>query len=675
MQLFVCEKPSQAEMFANALCDSVKSKKGYYQGDQDKIFTYAFGHLVKLIPLEKINENFGWKGDIEALPLFVKDIPLEPIEDKKEQLGVVINFIKKAKTIYIATDAGREGEHIFRKIYKLAKVEKPLKRLWVQNNTNQGILKAYEQAKDGSEYEGLAQAGQLREEADLLIGVNGTQLLTRLSGSNKLLSLGRVQTPTLAMIVNRDLAIESFQKEKHYTIVAPVLGSEIEFELVMEKDIRLKKDEVIAIKDSLKQRGEIQFSEKEVQEKPKNLFDLTSLQMYMNDKSSWSAQKTLDVLQSLYLKRLVTYPRTSSQYLASSDDLPVILEQHKDNEFVEEILNNGYEIEKSFIDGTKVTDHEAIIITTEKAKNLSSDEKKLYNVIFERFISSYYPQASYKVTVAQFNDGDYTFQAKEKALVDLGWRKLFNGQVKEPKLRMIQPEGISNYEIREKETSPPKRYTEKTLLNDMKNAGKFLKEEKDKNILKNVEGIGTPATRSSIIELLYKRGYIKSKGKQIVSTELGREIVKMMPNTFSLYSPKMTAFFESLLLGVEKGSIEKEVFYQNLEALIQTIGKEIKVNVKSVNIDEKKAVAKCPSCSKEVLENTKAFSCSGYKQGCNITLWKNSLVRFGKKNITVKEAQKLLEGKVIKVKLKGKSGSYTKEVRYNQAKNWVEFVK
>jgi DNA topoisomerase III len=676
-ELFVCEKPSVARDLATAISGGYENKDGYYIGNDGKVYTNAFGHLVSCVMPEEINSEWGWKGNVSSLPFFIKNIPLKLIDNPgvKKQYKIIVGLMKEAEMVYIATDAGREGEHIFRKIYALSSVQKPLKRMWLQDMTNEGINKAYQQSKDAHLYEGLALAGQLREESDLMIGLNATQLVTKSTGSSKVLSLGRVQTPTLAMVVNRDKIIENFKKVVHYTIMATTENQE-KFELLLDKETRLSKQESEKILGQLGNRKNYTVNSKEIKEKPKKLFDLTELQKYMNEKHKWSADKTLKTTQTLYEKKLVTYPRTSSQYLASSSELPQLLDKHSSHEWVGHILQNGYKIEKSYVNPEKVTDHEAIIITTKVANNIAGDEKILYEVIFTRFIAAFYPPAVKEETTATFMDGQFEFQAKETVLTELGWRELIGDTIKTSALKKVILGDINGYSIVEKETEPPKRYTEATLLSDMKNAGKFLDQEEDIKLLKQVEGIGTPATRAEIIETLVKRGFIEKKKNQVISTSLGRELIGMMPEEFSLYNVSLTAFFETMLLQIEKGELAKEMFYEELAGLVNKIANEIRGNAKQIKTPEREVIARCPKCNKEMYENSKSYYCSGYKEGCKTSLWKNGLEKLGKKNITKSEAGKLLAGKKVTVKLKSQVGKeYKKEVVFNKEKGWVEFAK
>ena len=280
MEVFVCEKPSAARELAKILSGGYKEENGYYKGNDGKVYVNAFGHLVKCKSPEEINNNWGWKGDVSHLPFFIRDIPRTVIDDPniKKQYNIIVEQMKKASLIIIATDAGREGEHIFRSIYNLANIDKPLKRLWVRDWTETGITKAYATMKDGKEYEGLALAGKLREESDLLIGINATQLATKTTGNQKVISLGRVQTPTLAMIVNRDKQIENFSKETFYTIIAPVKDSKINFELKLDENERLDKNRANIIFNMLDDKTDLTVKTVTKKEKPKPLFNLTALQ-------------------------------------------------------------------------------------------------------------------------------------------------------------------------------------------------------------------------------------------------------------------------------------------------------------------------------------------------------------------------------------------------------------
>lgn len=678
-ELFVCEKPSVARDLATAISGGYKEGDGHYIGNDGKLYTFAFGHLVTCVSPDSINKDWGWKGNINKLPFFIKNIPLTVIDNPgvKKQFKIITQLLKQSDLVYVATDAGREGEHIFRKIYALSGVQKPLKRLWIQDMTKEGILKAFKNVKDGSCYEGLAVAGKLREEADLLIGMNSTMLITKLSNSTRVLSLGRVQTPTLAMVVNRDKMIENFSKVVHYSIAATDKNGS-KFELVLDKDTHLTKDAAQAILNSLGNRSLFTITTNNKSEKPEKLFDLTELQKYMNEKHKWSADHTLNTTQALYEKKYVTYPRTGSQYIANDSELPVLLEKQSEHEWVNKIISEDYKIEPSFIDPSKVTDHEAIIITSKVAKNLTGDEAILYDVVFTRFLAAFYPYSVKEETTATFMDQEYTFKAKESVLVELGWKELYGENLQEGILKQSSLDEIGDYVLIEKETKPPKRYTEGTLLHDMKHAAKFLDEASDKKMIKSVEGIGTTATRASIIELLVKRGFIEKKKNQIISTALGRELIEMMPEDFSLYSVKLTAYFETMLSQVQNGELQEETFYEELEGLVKRTAEEIKGNVKKVSASTtpiKESIGQCPKCSKAVYENSKAFSCSGYKEGCKVVIWKNALEKLGKKSITKNEASKFLLGKEVSVNLKTKQGkAYKAKVIFNMVNNRFEFA-
>ncbi|PTY89757.1 DNA topoisomerase [Heyndrickxia sporothermodurans] len=308
----------------------------------------------------------------------------------------------------------------------------------------------------------------------------------------------------------------------------------------------------------------------------------------------------------------------------------------------------------------------------------SGDEAILYNVIFTRFLAAFYPYAVKEETTATFADQEYTFKAKESVLVELGWRELYGEVIQEASLKYTELNDVGEYSLIQKETKPPRRYTEGTLLDDMENAAKFLNEAADKKMMKSVEGIGTVATRAAIIEKLVERGFIEKKKNQIISTPLGRELIEMMPEDFSLYSVKLTAFFETMLSQVEHGELKEETFYEELEGLVKRTSEEIRGNVKPLSAASnpgKETIALCPKCKKPIYENSKAYSCSGYKEGCKVSVWKNGLEKLGKKTVTKTEANRLLLGKEVNVNLKTKQGkAYKAKVVFNLDKNWIEFA-
>ncbi|MEC0709774.1 DNA topoisomerase [Bacillus haynesii] len=678
-ELFICEKPSIARYLAQVISGGFTESNGYYIGKDGRVYGAAIGHLVTCKSPQEINEKWSWKGDPSNFPFFMKDIPLKVIDtpSHKKILKLLTNLMKEAETIYVATDAGREGEHIFRKIYKMSGVNnKKLKRIWLTKLTANGVKEAFEKLSDARNYDGLALAGQLREELDLMIGTNATVLTTKLSNSRNVLSLGRVQTPTLAMIVNRDKQIENFKKTAHFSVAAKdQLGNK--FELVLDSDTYLDKEQAKKIIDQLGNRQNFSMKSDAKKEKPEKLFDLTELQKFMNKTHKWSAKKTLEITQKLYEKQYVTYPRTNSQYIASDEELSGVLENHSNNEVIKRIIDEGYSIEPSFVDPEKVTDHEAIIITEKQKGSLDAEEDLLYKVILTRFAAAFYPSAVKKETVASFEDGDYQFKSKETVLIEKGWRELYDAKTEEGTLEQSTLSQVEDYFLLEKETKPPSRYTEASLLNDMKHAAKFLEVSDDKKIMKKVEGIGTPATRDSIIETLLKRGFIQREKNKLISTKLGRELINMMPQDFSLYSVQLTAFFETLLSDVERGELSKEEFYKELEQLLLKTADEIRKNVKKVSTEteQKEVIATCKKCGSPIYEHSNAYRCSGFrKNGCKVGLFKNNLEKMGKKKVSKKEAGKLLSGKVVKVKLNYKGKKFESDVRFNFDKNWIEFA-
>lgn len=678
MKMFFCEKPSQAQTVAEVLSASYTKKDGYLLGDEGNVYTYAFGHITSLVTPETINENFSWKGDLSQFPFMVKHIPIHLNNDSgcKKQYGVIKSLFEQCSEIVVATDAGREGEHIFRTVYDLAKCKKPFARMWMQDMTPTGVNKAYNERKSGTEYDSLALAARLRAEADWIIGMNGTIYAARYL--NTKLSLGRVQTPTLWMIVNRELEITNFTSKTYYSLTSPTNIEKVNFDLKREESVELTQNEANLLIQELQHIAPTDFSieEKQSKEAPQKLFDLTELQKTCNKEFGFTASDTLAIAQSLYEKKLTTYPRTSSQYLASDEGLKEKLEALG----ATEILNNNWSIQSSFVNPAKVTDHDALIVTGLAPKgDLSENEMKVYELVKQRFLSAFYPSATKLTVSATFKKGQELFNAQQTVVTELGWMKLYGKQTETAQLASFTANDIQPLQTKEIVTQPKKRYNDSTLLNDMKNAAKFISDDPElSKMLKNTDaqGIGTPATRASIIEGLLLRELIQRKGKLLVPTDKGIELVKKFGDDFILFSPKLTAIWETNLELITANETTEEAFYaliaDNLNNMIRQINQATKFES---TLPERESIAKCPKCQKDIFENPKGYSCSGYKEGCKVTVWKNGLEKMGKKSITKKEAKALLEGKTPTVKLLSKAGKpYEAPVKYNPENNYLNVI-
>ncbi|MGL5549705.1 MAG: DNA topoisomerase [Culicoidibacterales bacterium] len=695
--VYFCEKPSQAQALAAALSQKVTKKEGYYDGNDGKLYTYAYGHLTTLVAPEQVDPDFSWKGDLTKFPFLVNNIPIELAKQKgvAAQFKIIKGLFAQASQLVVATDAGREGEHIFRTVYQLAQCRKPFTRLWLTDMTDQGIQLANQQARPGSDYDGLALAGKLRAEADWLVGMNATIFAARTLQAR--ISLGRVQTPTLKMLVQRYLEISQFTSRTYYTLIAPTAIEKVSFELQREgQSVELTQaeaDELLAHLQPLPLTNFAQ-TQQQLQEAPPKLFDLTELQKVCNKQLNLTASDTLAIAQKLYEKKLTTYPRTSSQYLASGEGLLERVQALGG----EEILNNGYQMRKAFINPKKVTDHDALIPTGKVPGNLSGSERAVFEIIRTRFFAAFYPNAKKTKVSAQFQKGDEIFVATQVTITELGWLKLYNKTIETNELALYTSDQVQPLQRKEIITQPKKPYNDSSLLSDMKNAAKFISDDPSlAKMLKttDAQGIGTPATRAAIIEALIQRELVMRQGKQLQPTPKGIELIQALPDDFALCSPKMTAIWETLLAEVEAQTLPMQAFYEQLYAGIQSFTAQLsqlqplnpqyqrqtggrkksktgEAQAQTSTSSERQAVCACPQCGQPIFENEKGFSCSGFKAGCKVTIWKNGLQKLGKKAITKTQAKQLLQGKHPKVKLKSKAGkAYEAYALWNPSNNWI----
>lgn len=633
MRLIITEKPSVALLIAEAL--NIKTRKdGYIVGEND-IISWCIGHLVKPAETEFYNEKYSkWKFD--DLPIIPEKWKFIVLQNSKKQYEVLEKLMLSKDVDYIvcATDAGREGELIFRLVYNQCLCDKPVKRLWIASMEEKAILEGLENMKSDEEYENLYQAALCRSKADWLVGINGTRLFSILYG--KTLNIGRVITPTLSMIVEREKSIKEFRKEKFYTIELDCNG----FKAVSEKFSDKKKAEEIKKNCDKEKVIIISIQEQDKKENPPKLYDLTTLQREANKIYGYTAQQTLDYLQSLYEHKLVTYPRTDSRYL--TDDMmsnisPLVNDISKIFPFTNEL--NISVNPKLITDSSKVTDHHAIIPTQTLLKSdiskLPSGENNILKMVCIQFICSVGESYITSETTTHLKCKDYEFTAKGKVIKSLGWKEIMQAYQKEfkqenksnktvelPKLEKGQEIENIKATIKEGTTTPPKHFTEDTLLSAMENSksSEFLE-------IKDIErkGLGTPATRAGIIEKLVKSELIerksekKSKIKYLLPTEKGNSIISIVP--YKLKSAKMTAEWESDLKKVELGELDSDTFLNNITEFIHTIVKEYEGQE-----PKREIIGKCPFCGKNVYESSKNYFCVGYKDTpkCEFTVWKNN---------------------------------------------------
>ena len=663
MQLVIAEKPSVAQSIARVIGAGEK-KDGYMEGS-GYIVSWCIGHLVELAQPDAYSE--AWKKwSYESLPMIPEEWQTEVKGDTAAQYKVLKGLMhdKRVESVVCATDAGREGELIFRLVYEQAGCSKPIKRLWISSMEESAIREGFENLRPGSDYENLYQSALCRQRADWLVGLNGTRLFTVLYGG-KMLKVGRVQTPTLAMLVEREEKIRNFKKEQYYMVHILMDGIDAVTERIDDK----AQAESIAAACVSGAATVVSVKKEEKTMQPPKLYDLTTLQRDANRLFGFTAKQTLEYTQSLYEKKLVTYPRTDSQYL--SDDMEqtargVIEAVFGSILFQEDVLFNP-DI-KRVMNSKKVTDHHAIIPTLEIAgadlAALPEPERKVLSLIANRLLCATGEKHLYETVKAEFSCGSHVFAVSGKSVTYDGW-KLFedvfkrsykitgnkdeeNGDKKLPELSEGQTFDGVQTKISEHFTSAPKRFTEDSLLSAMERAG-------SENIGDDVErkGLGTPATRADVIEKLVKDGYVKREKKQMIPTEDGMKLITVLPDVVK--SPKLTADWENTLTLVSKGEYSMQEFMGGIEDMV----KELVKTYQSVS-DEQKSMfvcdtqdifGKCPKCGSDVVKGKFGAYCKN-KCGMNVSRAMGAA-------LTDSQIKSLLAGKKILVKgLKGKKGSY-----------------
>ena len=595
MKLCIAEKPSVARDLAEIL--GAKNKHDGYLEGNGYCVTWVFGHLCSLKDPEDYNANWKyWK--LEDLPIIPPQfgIKLKNDQGAQKQFKIIEKLVSEAEEIINCGDAGQEGELIQRWVLIKAKCKVPVKRLWISSLTEEAIKAGFNKLKDAKDFDNLFAAGNSRAVGDWMLGINGTRLYTKKYGKNKLvLSVGRVQTPTLAMIVNRQKEINAFTTEEYWEL--KTIYRETEFLCQIER----LKSEAKAQKGLdylLNKPFEVtSFEQKEAKEGNPRLYDLTSLQVEGNKRYSFGAEQTLNIIQSLYEKKLVTYPRVDTTYL--SEDLhpkiPGILGNLKDyKRFTDLVLSKSIPKSKTIFDDKKITDHHAIIPTGIVPSGISQDEQKIYDLICRRFIAVFYPECKVSNTTVLGKVDNLIFKATGKQIISLGWREVYEdlkeakntepstdakSKEVEEKILPIFTKGESGPHepvIHKGKTSPPKYYTEATLLRAMETAGKFVEDEEMRELMKE-NGIGRPSTRANIIETLFKRKYIEKKKKNLVATDTGMSLIDVIKSDL-LKSPELTGQWEHKLRLIEKGTYDPQTFKDELFKMVRELSDEVIFN-------------------------------------------------------------------------------------------------
>ena len=654
MKLVLAEKPSVAQSIAKVL-GATKREDGYIEGN-GYIVSWCVGHLVELAEPEAYDEKYS-KWTYNDLPIFPVDWQYEVSSGTKKQFSILKKLMARddVASLVCATDAGREGELIFRLVYHKAGCRKPFERLWISSMEDGAIEEGFENLRSGTEYDALYEAALCRERADWIVGINATRLFSTLYGQT--LNVGRVMTPTLAMAVMREAAIAAFKPEPFYTVQIGLDG------FTASSERYKKKAEAEAVSKGCFVATVTKAERKEKSEKPPALYDLTSLQRDANRVLGYTAQQTLDYTQNLYEKKLVTYPRTDSRFLTDdmAHSLPDIVNLAFHTFPVENVDSVPVHSEQ-VVNNKKVTDHHAIIPTRELQKcnlgELPKGELAILQLISNRLCVAVGDPYRYAETVIELECGDTAFSAKGKTVLHNGWKalvkknsstKIDEKEQELPSVSVGDEMTVSGTEIKEGKTSPPKHYTEDTLLQSMETAGADeMPDEVER------KGLGTPATRAGIIEKLVRIGFLERKGdkktKHLIPTHKGTALVTIMPE--QIQSPSMTADWEEKLLLIEKGEYASEDFMDEIKDVIAGLIQNYEVIRDSEVLlsKEANAIGKCPVCGSAVEDKAKAFFCSN--RSCKFALWKNNRYfdSIGK-SMTSATAQELLGSG--KVKLKG----------------------
>jgi DNA topoisomerase-3 len=685
MKVCIAEKPSVAREIASILGAKTR-KDGYFEGNGYAV-TWTFGHFCTLLEPDEYQAH--WKRwDFDCLPMLPEKFETRLMKDAgvRKQFGIIKALFKKAEVVINCGDAGQEGELIQRWVINEAKYKGKVLRLWISSLTSEAIKDGFQNLRDANQFDNLYFAGFSRAIGDWILGMNATRLYTlKYGGYKQVLSVGRVQTPTLAMLVQRHHEIANFKPEPFWEL--QTLYREIIFNCEKGKFLKIEEGESLlenvkghpfTIIDVIKKNGK---------ETPPRLFDLTSLQVHCNKRFSYSADQTLKIVQKLYEQKVVTYPRVDTTFLPN-DVYPkiggILQKMNSYSQFIQPLLGKPIRKSSKVFNDKKVTDHHAIIPTGFE-KRLVSQEQNVYDAIARRFIGAFYPDCLVAKTTVRGESNQVTFKAHGKEILEEGWRVLFpkpkknnntstdsdsddNKKKKEEEERILpafqkDESGPHTPSLLEKITSPPKTYTEGTLLRAMETAGKNVDDGELRDLMKE-NGIGRPSTRAAIIETLFRRKYIERKRKNILPTDTGVKLIDTINNPM-LKSAELTGQWEKQLRDIENGECSPKTFIDNMKGMVTQLVDEVRM-AKSVKIfsdvkpdtkfaKKKKPVVKnkiegasCPKCQQgKLLKGKSAYGCSRWKEGCKFLL----PFSFMDKKIPEKQLSRLIaQGSTIQIK-------------------------
>lgn len=654
MRTVIAEKPSVAKDIARVLGASEK-KDGYFEGGGWRV-SWALGHLVSLADPAAYDERYG-KWSIADLPILPREFIYAASDEvgHRKQLTVIRRLFKEATEIVCATDAGREGEAIFRYIYNEVGCIKPFRRLWISSLTDTAIKEGFSSLKPGSDYDNLFLSAKARNEADWLVGLNATRALTLSCGARQPLSLGRVQTPTLALICRRFLDNRDFTPVKYFTLEAVLEADGRKFTVRHCSKLN-EREEAEGMLSRL--GGSMRVADRKRQDKVEKAplpFDITSIQAEANRRFGFKAQKTLDLVQSLYERhKMLTYPRTGSRYLGDDmvgeveKKLPLLLSLGFSTPFKDAVHNTVTSgMNKACFNSKKLTDHHAIIPTFQNLETFSSltdDEKRIYTLATTQLVLALMPVCVKDCLSYKFDTGiDGLFEVSGYVIKEAGWRMLYDEKDEDDEDNQRLPDievgaiiPILEKRVRESLTKRPPLLTEASLLKAMETAGKSVEDEELSDAMKDC-GLGTPATRAAIIETLFKRDYVKTEKNHLFPTELGLKVYEL--SLASLISDvAMTGEWEMKLNKMAEGKFPVSEFMAGIEVFTREEVKRILSSGAACSITEQDRLI-CPVCGRPIVQNSKAYGCSGYKDGCRFVVWKE----IAGKKITVENVRELIE--------------------------------
>lgn len=698
--LVIAEKPDMGRNIARVIEPKATYHRTHFIGER-YIISWAVGHLVSLAEPDKYDPKYK-KWRFEHLPIVPEKFKLVAYTKTKKQLSIIGDLAKQCDRLINACDAGREGQYIFSLIQRYLRLKQPVQRLWISDLTPETIRSGFSHLRDGAEFDNLTTAARARSEADWIIGMNGSRAFT--TKHHVLLSVGRVQTPVLALIYDREKEIADFSSQHYYEVRAHFTQERSVYHGIWQGNriTDKRQAEAIAAQTAGQPAKITKYDKKNSKEYPNKLYDLTLLQREANAKFGFSAKRTLDIAQSLYEKhKLISYPRTNSNYVTEQN----IPEMHR---VLESLRGSSYDSlvrdadkkrvhikNRAVCNPGKVEDHHAILPTLEKPGQCSDDEKKIYDLIVRRMLSHYYPPAEYLNHTLWTEVLEHTFKTTVKEQQQAGWKRVYENEssVKKhpsPKkqydneeeqtdapfiIQPAQPVKCDHSEALKKETKPPKSFTEGTLLRAMESAGKQIEDESLREAMKDA-GLGTPATRASTIERLKQVGYIEMKGKQIRISAKGKATIEAIraSGISLLTSPEMTGAWEKRLNAIAKGVASETVFMDKVKLFADNIIDKLREQpaapamrfenhstsqkgkrARSRSAAASGGIAACPreNCDGQIITGRKGYGCTHYKSGCTFVIWKNS---FGKALTESMVSSLIQEGKTNRLKFKSKAG-------------------